>query len=120
MAEKAKQEQHIHHQTHHDYMRGALPVHVARDSKGRVTGYEDLFGEEGTVNYNLYRGSSRGEGHADRILDHYLGCHKLGFPIHCSFSEEYQEFLRKESNYEDARPPPLSLRARLMQGGKPP
>lgn len=111
---KTQEEEQLHHQTHHDYLRQALRVHVVRDDKDRVVSYEDVFGEEGVINYHLFRGSKRGEGHADRILDHYLGCRKMGFPITCSFSEEYLEFLRKERNYEDARPPPLSLRARLM------
>ena len=120
MADKAKQEQHNYHQMQHDYMLHAFPVHVERDAKGRVIAYDDVFREEVegrpvVVNYNLFRGSKRGEGHADRILDHYLGCHKLGFQIKCSFSEEYMEFLRKERNYEDAVPPPLSLRSRLMK-----
>ena len=95
-------------------LKHSLPVTVKRDVSGKATLYLDKFGEEGPVKYNLYRGSKFGEGHADRILDHYLSCEKKGFHLKCSFSEDYRTFLRaKRVLGETSRP--FSLRRRLLR-----
>lgn len=111
---KVEDEIQAYHQFMHDAMVKAYAVHVKRDINGNPLEYEDMFGGEGHVLYHLFRGHAEGEGHADRILDDYLGRAKLGYPVKCKFSEEYRAFLRKERNY-GVQSPPLSLRRRLLK-----
>lgn len=108
------EENHSYHQLQHKMLVSALPVLVERDINGQPVSYSDKFGEEGHIHYNLFRGHARGDGHADRILDHYLGCVKNGVPLKCAFSDEYANFLRTERN-TGTTAPVLSLRARLQR-----
>jgi hypothetical protein len=108
-----KSESTLSYQVQHRLLLNALPVYVERDINGHPVNYSDKFGEEcQLVRYNLYHGHAHGDGHADRILDHYLGCRDDS--VKCSFSEEYMEFLRKERN-RGVVAPVFSVRARLMR-----
>lgn len=102
------------HQTMHNALVKALGVNVDRDVNGKSLSYSDKFGAEGKVMYNLFRGHEQGEGHADRILDDYLGRHRLGYPVKCKFSEDYRAFLHTERSHGTTAPA-LSLRARLLR-----
>lgn len=111
---KSEEETQSAHQRMHDALVQALGVYIKRDVNGKPLSYSDKFGAEGNVIHHLFRGHEHGEGHADRILDDYLGRHKLGYPVKCKFSEEYRDWLRKERSHGTTAPA-LSLRARLLR-----
>ena len=111
---KTVEEINNHHQYQHKMLALALPVQVERDINGHALSYADNFGEKGNIEYHLFNGHAEGEGHADRILDHYLCCVKQGIPLTCHFSEECRSFLRNE-RLHGAVAPPQTLRARLLR-----
>ncbi len=95
-------------------MHNALKVHILRDEGGTALEFQDLE----PAQYNLYKGYQYGEGHADRLLDDFLGRtaplgdNPVELPV-CGCAD-YREFLKKERKYYSATAPQNSLRARLL------
>lgn len=112
MNNKSEAEHIAYRQHQHKMLHSALQVHVVQDDKKQPVSYLDKFGEEGIINYNLYRGDRYGEGHADRLLDDFM-CQR-GHVIKCTQCEDYRNFLRKERSLGTTAPP-LSLRERLLR-----
>ena len=100
------------HQYYHACLHNALKVHVVRDDRGDPVEFQDV---EPHL-YHLFRGAEHGEGHADRLLDDYIGRTKLGAELPPCGCAEYRRYLDNERKYGGAKAPKLSLRARLQNG----